>query len=110
MVSATYSHKPLMKRDWDFHPVPISHNSRFLADPDGDFVLLHSGFLFSEPSFMQGVGRILDFGHTLSAHNYSPTPNDADFMALYSDWLAIGDDFRIVTWNVLNDRTPAGNP
>ncbi len=54
----------------------------------------YSQFLFARPSFLEGAARILDFGDTLSEYNRSPTEADADFNALYSDWLAVGDDLR----------------
>jgi len=58
-------------------------------------VLLHSGFLFAEPNFIQGMSRILDFGVTINQYNASLTPEEADTTAIYSDWLAVGDDLRL---------------
>ena len=54
--------------------------------------LAHTGFLFAEPSFWTGVGRLVDFGQGLSRYNYSLTPDEADYYALLSDWLAVGGD------------------
>ena len=50
--------------------------------------------LFNQPSFVEGLARILDFGDTLSEYNLSLTPQQADFHAIRSDWLAVGDDLR----------------
>lgn len=52
--------------------------------------------LFARPTFFEGMGRILDFGNTLTQYNVSPTPEEADANALYSDWCAIGDDLHDV--------------
>lgn len=49
-------------------------------------------FLFARPSFLSGVGRLVDFGCTFDAYNMSRTPVEADIRASVSDWLSIGDD------------------
>ena len=53
-----------------------------------------STFLFSDPSFVEGTARILDFGDTLSenAYNASSTPQAADDRSLRADWEAVGQD------------------
>lgn len=48
--------------------------------------------LFAKPSFVEGVGRILDFGGSMSQYNSSTSGQEADFRALSSDWRAIGED------------------
>ena len=50
--------------------------------------------LFAEPSFAEGIGRILDIGATLQVYNVSDSENDPDTKALANDWFAVGDDFR----------------
>ncbi len=55
--------------------------------------------LFSEPSFFEGVARLVDFGSTLNEYNISNTSEQADEKALKSDWYAIGEDFK----KVVND-------
>lgn len=57
-------------------------------------------FLFSESSFIEGVGRIVDFGLNLNKYNFSESGEEADYRALKSDWYAVGDDIR----KVLNDE------
>ncbi len=51
-----------------------------------------SGFLFSQPSIIEGVGRLVDWGSTLNIYNTSSTSEEADYKALQSDWRAVGDD------------------
>lgn len=56
-----------------------------------------SMLLFARPSFIEGAGRILDFGNTLSEYNSSLSAEQADFHALRSDWRAVGEDIRQAT-------------
>ena len=51
-------------------------------------------YLFARPSVLGGMARILDFGGTLNEYNTSSSPEQADTLALWSDWLAVGDDLR----------------
>lgn len=51
-------------------------------------------FLFSRPSFLEGIARLMDFGGTLTVFNTSTTPEHADARAAYEDWRAVGDDLR----------------
>jgi len=55
---------------------------------------MSSDFLFVMPSFLQGLGSVLDVGGTAEAGNYnvSLTPKEADIRAMASDWLAVGSD------------------
>ncbi|MBI2100822.1 MAG: hypothetical protein HYT47_02280 [Candidatus Vogelbacteria bacterium] len=50
--------------------------------------------LFAEPSFFEGVARVLDLGTTLQEYNVSETEQEADIEALKNDWRAVGDDLR----------------
>ncbi|GIK61087.1 MAG: hypothetical protein HND39_01330 [Ignavibacteriota bacterium] len=52
-------------------------------------------FLFSRPSFIEGIARILDLGSTLNEYNYSESEEEADARALASDWKAIGNDIKV---------------
>ena len=54
------------------------------------------GLLFATPSYLDGFARALDIGGTFTVYNTSPDPGYADFLALRSDWRAIGDDFYTV--------------
>ena len=44
-----------------------------------------STFLFAEPSFAEGMARVLDLFGTLNEYNASPTPQHADARALGAD-------------------------
>ncbi len=57
----------------------------------------YASFLFARPSFLEGVGRIVDFGNTLSQYNESQNGQQADALALYADWRAVGDSIRKAT-------------
>lgn len=53
-----------------------------------------SFYLFAKPSFAAGIARILDFNHFINEYNNSPDADTADFLAITSDWLAIGSDMQ----------------
>lgn len=50
------------------------------------------GKLFAEPSFVEGMSRVLDVGCTIQEYNTSETENKADIEALKNDWRAVGED------------------
>ena len=50
--------------------------------------------LYAQPTFLEGVGRVFDFGGTLSEFNRSLSPEQADYFALRADWIAVGDALR----------------
>ena len=50
--------------------------------------------LFAMPSFVEGIGRILDFSGSLNQYNSSPSGEDADLRAVSADWFAVGDDLK----------------
>jgi hypothetical protein len=52
----------------------------------------YSTFLFATPTWSEGVGRLLDFGDTLTQYNESATPEQADYRAFEMDWRAVGGD------------------
>ena len=51
-------------------------------------------FLFARPSFLEGWARVFDVGDTLTEYNRSLTPEQADYLAMRADWMAVGDDLR----------------
>ena len=53
-----------------------------------------SSFLFADPSFVEGMARVLDLGCTLNEYNNSMTERQADYLALHADWRAVGQDIR----------------
>ncbi len=54
----------------------------------------YAGLLYAQPSFMEGVGRLVDSAGLLDGNNYSSIPDEADMVALMSDWCAVGEDLR----------------
>lgn len=50
--------------------------------------------LFTRPSFLSGMSRVLDIGSVFNRYNESKAPEEADIKALMSDWLAIGMDLQ----------------
>lgn len=51
-------------------------------------------FLFARPSFVEGMGRAIDLGGTLTEYNQSLDGAQADALALRMDWMTVGDDVR----------------
>lgn len=49
------------------------------------------------PSFLEGVSRILDFGNTLKECDEAPQGWEADYYALYADWSMVGQDIAEAT-------------
>jgi hypothetical protein len=49
-----------------------------------------SSNLFADPSFLEGMARVLDMGGTLNEYNRSLTGEMADFYALFGDWATVG--------------------
>lgn len=49
-------------------------------------------FLYSRPSFLEGVARVVDFANVLQEYNASSTPEIADERATRADWKAVGSD------------------
>jgi len=52
------------------------------------------GSLFARPSFLGGVGRVVDLGSTMQKYNESKTEEEADVKALRNDWSAVGQDIN----------------
>ena len=48
--------------------------------------------LFARPSALCGAASIIDLGGTLVQYVESNSGGQADTLALWSDWLAVGDD------------------
>lgn len=63
----------------------------------GGIMGIHEIYSRKRPSFCIGIGRIFDFSRSLSLFDYKPNgkdPDIEDFLALRSDWKAVGDDMR----------------
>jgi hypothetical protein len=50
----------------------------------------YSGLLFANPSVLDGYARVLDIGGTFDDYNYAATTEEADRLAVASDWYAVG--------------------
>lgn len=64
-------------------------------------------FLYAKPSFIGGAAYIMDLGNTLLVFNESVSPEQADYFAIKSDWIAIGDDLRNA---ILQTAEECGSP
>lgn len=53
-----------------------------------------TNFLYAQPSLFEGLGRVLDIGDTLTHFNTAVSGEQADAIAMYTDWLAVGSDLR----------------
>lgn len=51
-------------------------------------------YLFSQPSFIEGMARTLDLGDTFDTYNESRDGREADYTALRNDWIMIGEDIK----------------
>ena len=51
-------------------------------------------FLFAQPTFVEGMARVLDLGNTLNVYNESLTEKIADSRAIFSDWFMVGQDIE----------------
>ncbi len=54
----------------------------------------YTGYLYARSGFLYGVASVLDLRATLNYYNEFETPEEADAMAIYSDWLAVGGDLQ----------------
>jgi hypothetical protein len=68
----------------------------------------YSNFLYADPSFTEGMARILDFGDTLTEYNRSLSPEQADAIALNSDWRAVIEDLAKVLGKTGDESGPHG--
>jgi hypothetical protein len=56
---------------------------------------LQSDYLFARPSFVEGVGRMVDVSNSMNMYNYSRDGAEADARAIQQDWKALGHDVRV---------------
>lgn len=69
-----------------------------------------SYFLFARPSFWAGTAALMDFGNTLLVYNESRTPGEADYLAMKSDWVAVGNHLRDAIRELEADREMRRHP
>ena len=53
---------------------------------------VRTDFLFAQPSFWSGFGRLLDLWGKFDDYNLSRSAEESDMRALYSDWRIVGQD------------------
>lgn len=54
----------------------------------------YTHILTAAPSFIEGMGRLLDFGDTMTEYNSCPSTVLADELATRADWATVGNDIR----------------
>ncbi len=52
-------------------------------------------FLLPKNNFWVGFGSILNLSGSYFSYNTSKTPEQADLKSLFSDWLNVGNDFKV---------------
>ena len=55
---------------------------------------VRSTFLFTEPSFFSGFGRIYDLWGGFDLYDLSRNVEQADLRAIYADWRVVGQELR----------------
>ena len=53
-----------------------------------------SDFLVASPSLQSGAARLFDFYGLFDEYNRSPDDAQADAMAMFADWLVVGQDMQ----------------
>ena len=53
---------------------------------------MRTDFLFAQPSFLIGIGRLFDLCGLMDGYNNSRTEQEAEARGLYSDWRVTGED------------------
>jgi hypothetical protein len=60
-----------------------------------------SKFLFALSSWQEGVGRLVDFGDSLTESSATLAPGDADARAIAQDFLAVGKELQVALWRYI---------
>ena len=55
-----------------------------------------TSYLFARPRALHGIARLFDFFGVYDSYNTSPTPQEADILAVFQDWLAVEEDAKHV--------------
>jgi hypothetical protein len=63
---------------------------RLVRAQDRKRAKVSSTYLVADPSFLTGIARTLDLWGSLDSYNVSRTPQQADALALRSDWKIVG--------------------
>ena len=51
--------------------------------------------LFAEPSFWEGIARLVDFSGSLNEYNLTKSTKVNEYLGLKSDWENIGNDINV---------------
>jgi len=66
-------------------------------------------FLFARPSVLEGIGRNVDLFGVLNDYNSSPSGEEADKIAIESDWLAVYGDMHAAYNSTIWQLDSTGN-
>lgn len=61
-------------------------------------------FLFATPTFIEGAATVFSIAGLRHAYNRSETPEQADYLAVSSDWAVIGEDIDKSTKSATKKR------
>ena len=61
-----------------------------------DAVSSRTSYLYARPRALHGVARVFDFMGVYDSYNTSPSPQEADILAVFQDWLAVEEDAQRV--------------
>ncbi len=59
--------------------------------------MFYSNFLYAQPSFLEGLARVIDAGCVLDEYNNMRSSHEADSFAMWADWAAVGADIKAAT-------------
>ncbi len=65
--------------------------------------------LYAQPSFLEGMSRLIDFTGSLNTYNISLSPEEADFRAILSDWEAVGSGILLAEKDFIKENEPVIN-
>lgn len=54
----------------------------------------YSSLLYAELGAVRSMGSAIDMGATMTTYNLSPTEQDADSVAIATDWHVVGNELR----------------
>jgi hypothetical protein len=99
-----------LTKDTGSDKIPHFYDSALTLKRQLEMTNTLSTYLFASPSFLGGMAHLLDFGGTLNQYNSSMTNEEADYLALMSDWLMVGSDIELaieecVDENILCEAT-----
>jgi hypothetical protein len=65
---------------------------------------VNTDFLTATSTFVIGMGSVMNVGGNHFHHNSSSTPEEADQIALESDWAIIGQELRAALDQIKQER------